>query len=463
VALLSVAAACQAEDPAEELPSVEEATVKAHADVKQATDALLRLREEHANARRPLTAKLDRLQAEVKQFRADAESMQRARREAVDVREGLAARVESLTEEERFMTGLLTEYRRSLETRTSRAELQFLRERLALVDDELENPHGNQLLPRVAESLLSLAEACNAERLGGLRFPGEAVDGQGTAVTGTFAAVGPVVYFSAAAAEASGPTEPHLGGLCPAVFAGLTPEERTAVRGLCGGSREIVPVDVTLGDALKVAAARPSLVEHLEKGGVVMIPLAVVGVLAIALALVKTIALARVQVRRPAVLAEVIDSLRLGDIERARELSAAMRSPLREVVREGVEHSQAPKEHLEELMTERIMALIPALERHLALLAVLGGIAPLLGLLGTVTGMIHTFQLVTVFGTGDARVLSGGISEALVTTEVGLAIAIPVLLVHAFLARRVRTIVALLERVAAEFVYALKIQGRESD
>ena len=69
--------------------------------------------------------------------------------------------------------------------------------------------------------------------------------------------------------------------------------------------------------------------------------------------------------------------------------------------------------------------------------------------------MIHTFQLVTVFGTGDAGLLSGGISEALVTTKFGLIIAIPVLVAHALLTRRVRTLMAQLEQAATAFVHAL--------
>jgi biopolymer transport protein ExbB len=69
--------------------------------------------------------------------------------------------------------------------------------------------------------------------------------------------------------------------------------------------------------------------------------------------------------------------------------------------------------------------------------------------------MIHTFQLVTVFGAGDAGLLSGGISEALVTTKFGLVIAIPVLVAHALLARRVRTLMTRLEQAATAFVYAL--------
>jgi biopolymer transport protein ExbB len=77
-------------------------------------------------------------------------------------------------------------------------------------------------------------------------------------------------------------------------------------------------------------------------------------------------------------------------------------------------------------------------------------------LLGTVTGMIHTFQTITLTGSGDPRFVSGGIAEALVTTESGLVIAIPVVLMHAYLARRVRTIVAGLEQTTVAFVNGLK-------
>ena len=82
--------------------------------------------------------------------------------------------------------------------------------------------------------------------------------------------------------------------------------------------------------------------------------------------------------------------------------------------------------------------------------------SPLLGLLGTVTGMISTFHLIAIFGTGDAKLLSGGISEALITTEAGLVVAIPLLLLHAFLSRRVRAITEGLEKSAIRFINTLK-------
>jgi biopolymer transport protein ExbB len=88
------------------------------------------------------------------------------------------------------------------------------------------------------------------------------------------------------------------------------------------------------------------------------------------------------------------------------------------------------------ILRESAMSLRPAIERNLAVIAVLGSIAPLLGLLGTVSGMITTFTVIAEVGTGNARPLAGGISEALVATEAGLLVAIPGLLMSVALGRR---------------------------
>ena len=130
--------------------------------------------------------------------------------------------------------------------------------------------------------------------------------------------------------------------------------------------------------------------------------------------------------------------------------------PLKSLYLECIACRAASREQLEELLHEHIISYVPRLERHLGTLAVLGGIAPLLGLLGTVTGMIHTFQMVTLFGSGDARLLSGGISEALITTKYGLIIAVPVLLAHAFLSRHARGKLAELEQTAIGMVNDVK-------
>jgi biopolymer transport protein ExbB len=170
----------------------------------------------------------------------------------------------------------------------------------------------------------------------------------------------------------------------------------------------------------------------------------------------KFFQLARIPAGRAPDLGPVLGRAAAGDMDGARTAANELWTPLNRVVLAALEYRDASREHIEEILNERILSELPALERHLGSLAVLGGVSPLLGLLGTVTGMIHTFQLVTLFGTGDARLLSGGLSEALVTTEVGLVIAIPVLISHAYLARRVGSIVASIERSALELVNDMK-------
>jgi len=95
------------------------------------------------------------------------------------------------------------------------------------------------------------------------------------------------------------------------------------------------------------------------------------------------------------------------------------------------------------------------MERFLGAIAVCATVSPLLGLLGTVTGMIRTFESITAYGAGDVRLLAGGIREALVTTEAGLFVAIPLLLAHAFLSGRIERLTAELEHRAAEFIVSL--------
>ncbi len=95
--------------------------------------------------------------------------------------------------------------------------------------------------------------------------------------------------------------------------------------------------------------------------------------------------------------------------------------------------------------------------RRLPLLAVIATAAPLMGLLGTVVGMVKTFTLITVFGTGNAAKLSTGISEVLVATELGLAVAIPSLVIHGFLAHRIHKNLTVLERHALEFLTAAEV------
>ena len=118
-------------------------------------------------------------------------------------------------------------------------------------------------------------------------------------------------------------------------------------------------------------------------------------------------------------------------------------------------------EHVELVLDEAILQESPKLERGLTLLKLGAGIAPLLGLLGTVTGMIKTFQAMMIYGTGDPQLMAGGISEALVTTMLGLVAAIPLLILHSFCSSLARGVQATLEEQSAGIV-ARHVENRGS-
>ena len=139
------------------------------------------------------------------------------------------------------------------------------------------------------------------------------------------------------------------------------------------------------------------------------------------------------------------------DTEGAMSSAAAMKGPLGKMLRSGVEHIKEPRELIEEVMYESVLKSRLSLNSFLPFIAICAASAPLLGLLGTVTGIINTFKLLTVFGSGDVSNLSSGISEALITTKFGLIVAIPSLLIHAFLFRMARGVIARMESSAVAF------------
>ena len=109
-------------------------------------------------------------------------------------------------------------------------------------------------------------------------------------------------------------------------------------------------------------------------------------------------------------------------------------------------------ETLELKMGESVLKEVPRINRSLPLLKIIAAVAPLMGLLGTVTGMIITFQAITLFGTGDPKLMAGGISQALVTTVLGLCVAIPTVLLHTLVSSRARRVNQVLEEQATGMV-----------
>ena len=193
-------------------------------------------------------------------------------------------------------------------------------------------------------------------------------------------------------------------------------------------------LDPTGGSILKLLVQAPSLQERVDQGGLVGYIILIVGGIALLLALERLISLTIVK-------AKVDKQLKSDDFKDS--------NPLGRVMKVRDTYPQADTEALELHLTEAILGEIPKLGRNLTIIKIISVVAPLMGLLGTVTGMINTFQAITLFGTGDPKLMAGGISTALVTTVLGLVVAIPATLLYAMLNTRSKNIVFILQEQAA--------------
>ena len=208
-----------------------------------------------------------------------------------------------------------------------------------------------------------------------------------------------------------------------------------------------IPLDVLQNKAVKNSISDVKELTWTEKakaffkkGGIVMYPLALVAIIALLLFLERLLVLSyrgkigrRFIKKMDALVAEKkYDEAASLCLKRETSLSMVLFSVLNKV--------NDTRENAERSLQEALLREQPKLERRMGLLAAMGTIAPLLGLLGTVTGIITLFTVITEVGTNDARVLAGGISEALVTTEMGLVIAIPVMILHGLLSEKIEKI-----------------------
>ena len=219
---------------------------------------------------------------------------------------------------------------------------------------------------------------------------------------------------------------------------------------------ESVYLDFSGGDAVRRLALTPSSWERLLSGGILVWPILLVGLVALIFSLERFFFLSRVKSNTDKVMGSIIQLVAVGDFKRSMELLENKKGPVFRVLAAGLGARRTARDVLENVLEEAILKELPRLEKFLPTLQVLAAIAPLLGLLGTVTGMINTFQVITVYGAGDPRMMSGGISEALVTTKLGLTVAIPIILLHTWFARRVDAIIGDMEEKSVSLSIALQ-------
>lgn len=272
---------------------------------------------------------------------------------------------------------------------------------------------------------LFAAMADLASGLSGLtRTPGAFYLQDGTKAEGTLIKVGNIAAYGVSG-NGSGALAPAGGGELAIWREGTADVAEALAR-----NEQPDTLKVYLYDSLDrqvTADQEQTLFQYIDSGGLVAWLIMALGGVTLLLILLRTVLLKKASANTGDVLNGLGDFLKRGELNKALEQCQGSKSAAGRVLATTIRNLDRDHQHLEDIVSESILNEHGHLNRFGAFILVLAAAAPLLGLLGTVTGMIETFQAITVFGTGDPMMLSEGIAIALVNTELGLAVAIPAL------------------------------------
>lgn len=425
---------------------------EARRDLDQALEQLAATRAEVESQVVPLSQEVARLEQQVLEQRLAVQKAERFQENALVELNALKSQAKGRAEEVKFTEALLSEYERAFRVRIHVAEQERWKPMLEAAAKAAVSTDGtpaDRLVQRM--ELLKGALGRLKSAAGGEVFEAKVLSPEGRLEPGRVALVGPVGMFSSQDGSLNGLVQQEINKADPTAFP-LPSSLAAGVRSLVSSGTGVLAVDPTQGNAVKLASTKETFGEHVLKGGVVMWPILAMAGIALLVAIAKWLQLSRVRLASTADLQVVLNHLKQRSTDRALSHARTIPGPAGDLLVTAVEHSDEKKEYLEEVLYERMLAAKPGLESLLPFIALTAAAAPLLGLLGTVTGMISTFNMISLFGTGDPKTLSGGISEALITTEFGLYVAIPAVLAHAFLSRKAKGVLGSMEQTAVGFI-----------
>lgn len=199
--------------------------------------------------------------------------------------------------------------------------------------------------------------------------------------------------------------------------------------------------------------------EIVKAGGIMMVPIILASIIAVAIIIERFWTLQHDRVLPKELFAKVWQWVESNQLQDKHILALQQNSPLGKVLAAGLQARHRPREVMREAIEDAGRHVIHELERFITALGTIAGISPLLGLLGTVFGMIRTFNAITTSGIGNPAALANGIAEALVATAAGLTVAIPSLIFFRLLRRRVDGLVVEMEKEAIKLVQAVEASG----
>lgn len=198
------------------------------------------------------------------------------------------------------------------------------------------------------------------------------------------------------------------------------------------------------------------MLELIKAGGLLMWPILVCSVISLAIIIERFWSLQQKRIAPKHLVTQVWQWAKVGHLDNRRIQNLRISSPLGRILAAGLVNRAHEREVMKESIEEIGRQVAHSLDRFLNTLGTIASITPLLGLLGTVIGMIKVFAVITTHGVGDASILAGGISEALLTTAAGLSVAIPTLMFHRYFRGKVNDLVMTMEQEALKMVEVMQ-------
>lgn len=193
----------------------------------------------------------------------------------------------------------------------------------------------------------------------------------------------------------------------------------------------------------------------IQEGGIIMIPLILCSIGSIAMFIEKILTLRRNKIIVPEVVSVVVNISKIEDLPLALSVCEKHKGPFSNIIQIGLKSPESPINEIKEDIIDQGRQEMRILEKGLIILETIAVITPILGLLGTVIGMIKVFRAISIHGIGEASALSGGISEALLTTAVGLAIGIPTLVFFNYFSHKAENLILDIEKISNDLLKKL--------
>jgi biopolymer transport protein ExbB len=432
-------------------------------EIAQAAERLVEVQRETSDLRRNLYREINRLDDEALKLASQLRAIENEEQQRVAKARSLEREIEGRKTDFNYASGILNQYSKALVTRLHPAENQVHLSEIETLDQK-----GSAAADDPKEEIVQRAKVLElgiqrlGEVAGGLVFDGKALKNGSEAVEGRLLVAGPAVFFADKTSGFEGvATFADTGTALPTVVA-IQGVEGAIAKTMAEG-KGMLPLDGTMGKAIEVAAARQSITETIRKGGWVGHAILTLGAISFLIAIFKVIEVTRFPVPSRSEINAILDDMLSGRREAAIRKADALRGFSGDLVRTGVLRFDEKRRVLEEALFEKLVIIKPRLERFLPFLALTAAAGPLMGLLGTVLGIIKTFQAMALYGTGNAKSFSAGISEALITTAEGLIVAIPVLVIHGLLKSLVKGKFAEVEGIAIALINGTTERERKAD